>query len=475
MPWTANNQAAYNQAAYNQAAYNQAAYNQAAYNQAAYNQAAYNQAAYPAGPLAGGPLPPGLVPAGATGAGNPSGSGFLGGYGPVARFEYATPAALGPLPWTLEFSFGNGWPGFPFRQRINPYDCTPPLEYTPGEWDPGLRFWTLPFDDQLTEWLQDLNLAAPAVMAAREYARRDQNVKWLAVAPGDHAQDSPQAAIESDPGVIGWRVGARGEKGTTVDAADAWRFIDNELSDLVDQMRDDRSRFLAEAGVQSGNPTAYFVHLLALDPASRPWTVELMNCASAIANMTKMQFKAVYRRARPSTLLPALVPPWGPPQHPAFPSGHSMVAHLTALFLLSVPGIAARFGIFETGQTVASHPVPDDFLGPGADRYGMDQHSPLLWLAWRIAKGRERLGLHYPSDGAASRRLAAAVWRACLVLPRDNDRAIHVPTLDMVLRKACAEWTGTPRPRTPKPGAGKAATAATAKTSATKRVKKSGG
>ncbi len=180
-PLASGNHAAYsapNHAAYsapNHAAYsapNHAAYsapNHAAYsapNHAAY--AAPNHAAYPAAP---GPLwgPPGA----GTGAGGASGAGFQGGYGPVARSEYATPAALGPLPWTLDFAVGNGWPPLPVDQRINPYAFDPPLQWQAGDWDPGLRFWSLPFDDQLTEWLQDLNLAAPAVMAAREFAARD--------------------------------------------------------------------------------------------------------------------------------------------------------------------------------------------------------------------------------------------------------------------------------------------------------------
>ena len=448
LPLASGNHAAYsapNHAAYS--AFNHAAYsapNHAAYsapNHAAYsapNHAAYsapNHAAYPSG--AG---PAWVRPAPGTGAGGARGAGFQGGYGPVARSEYATPAAWGPLPWTLDFAVGNGWPAVPSEQRINPHAVRPPLQWHVGDWDPGLRFWTLPFDDQLNEWLQDLNLGSPAVMAARELAGRHHNASWLAVEPGQQLAGSLQALLEDDPQITGWRAGAV-HAGRTVTPAQAWNEINRELSVLVDQMRDDRLRYLPELAMQSAHITPYYVHLMGIDPASKPWTMELMNCATAIGNLVKMQYKAMYRRVRPSLLCPGLTPPWGPPQHPAFPSGHSMVAHLMALFLLSVPGIAQRFGIFRDGQALGDTPRPGpDFLDPGAIRYGQDQRSPLLWLAWRVARGRERLGVHYPSDSAASRKLAAGVWARCR--PGDAGEAplLQVPSLQRIWALVEAEW-----------------------------------
>jgi len=62
-------------------------------------------------------------------------------------------------------------------------------------------------------------------------------------------------------------------------------------------------------------------------------------------------------------------------------------------------------------------------------------NSPLLWLAQRIAKNRERLGVHYMSDSMGSRHFAAAIWRALL-----HDNTINCPTLISVLRHAEAEW-----------------------------------
>jgi hypothetical protein len=61
--------------------------------------------------------------------------------------------------------------------------------------------------------------------------------------------------------------------------------------------------------------------------------------------------------------------------------------------------------------------------------------SPLFWLAQRLAKNRERLGVHYASDSFGSRHLAAAIWRALL-----HDGSIDCPTLRSVRNHAVAEW-----------------------------------
>jgi len=76
---------------------------------------------------------------------------------------------------------------------------------------------------------------------------------------------------------------------------------------------------------------------------------------------------------------------------------------------------------------------------------------PLLWLADRMAKNRERAGLHYPSDSLASRWMAGAVWKLLLGTVADAtppgvpavtaDDLISVPTLKHCLRMAQAEWT----------------------------------
>ncbi len=431
----------------------------AAPNYAAHSAPNYGASASPAGPgLFLAPVPMGS--GGATGAGGASGSGFVAGYGHVARFEYATPAALAPLPWVLDFALGEGWPSFPLDLRLDPYAFSPHMSWQLADWDPGLRFWTLKFDPQLTEWLQDLNLAAPAVMAAREFANSSD--RWLA--SSNNPPTALHSAFEANTALLGWRVppaivqaaelanakrkqAAKPNPAETAKAdaeKEAWIRVKLELDELVDLMRDDRMRYLAELGVQSSQAVPYFVHLMRFDPTAKPWTMELMNCASSIGNLVKMQYKSHYLRVRPSTLCPGLTPPWGPAGHPSFPSGHSTVAHLTALLLLSIPGIAQRFGIYENETNHGRQPALVEFGPSGTNpntktkAYGEDQRSPLLWLAWRIAKGRERMGVHYQTDSAAGRWLAALVWNAC-VSP-NGTLTIDVPSLRNVLHKAEAEW-----------------------------------
>jgi hypothetical protein len=76
---------------------------------------------------------------------------------------------------------------------------------------------------------------------------------------------------------------------------------------------------------------------------------------------------------------------------------------------------------------------------------------PLLWLADRLAKNRERAGLHYPTDSDASRWLAGAIWALLTMAtgaaatppgaPPVSDKAlIDCPTLKRVLTMAKAEW-----------------------------------
>jgi hypothetical protein len=81
-----------------------------------------------------------------------------------------------------------------------------------------------------------------------------------------------------------------------------------------------------------------------------------------------------------------------------------------------------------------SPPVPATILNNPLMARGAVR-SPLIWLAERIARNRERLGVHYPSDSAGSRHLAAAIWRAMLY-----DGSIDCPTLRSVLSRATAEW-----------------------------------
>ena len=125
-----------------------------------------------------------------------------------------------------------------------------------------------------------------------------------------------------------------------------------------------------------------------------------------MGNMFYMYYKEVFRRVRPSAIAPGLVPPFGPPRHPAFPSGHSFAGHFMRV-------VAARdrgpCGALRRAKTTAGQRRKPSALETSCRPDVFE--GPLLWLASRLAKNRERAGLHYPSDSLASRWLAGAVWK----------------------------------------------------------------
>jgi membrane-associated phospholipid phosphatase len=171
--------------------------------------------------------------------------------------------------------------------------------------------------------------------------------------------------------------------------------------------------------------------LLGIDPLLKPWTGHLTRCATAVAHIAYMYFKARFKRVRPSRLCPGLAVPFGPPEHPAFPSGHSTAAHLVALCLLQVPPIAELYGVADPNNRDGPRNAPkaDDLRSTNPPQ------CPLLWLADRIARNRERLGFHYPSDSHAGRHIAIRIWESIFVT-----KTISVPTIERALWRAAAEW-----------------------------------
>ena len=322
---------------------------------------------------------------------------------------------------------------------INPYlDPNNPLKWTTDDWDPALRFWSLPYDEHLGEWLLSVDPTTPATLAAREFGTRPElwhptrvdfmQWKWMEEAdvawwPGNPL-DISQAI---NPG----------------DVAGAWGVIEAELEQLKIYMEDDRARYLDESDVQADGLAAYIIHFLGASSQRYPWTLELINCGLAIGNIAYMTYKDHFKRVRPSVLRPGLIPPFGPPAHPAFPSGHSFLAHFIALLLLEIPGLHQRLGVLPAGQDLSDagllrRPEWDDL-----DAQDLIA-SPLLSISQRIAVNRERIGVHYPSDSFASRHLAAGLWDAMMPGGRGNGNfdgaPIRCPTLETVLTRAKAEW-----------------------------------
>ena len=136
-------------------------------------------------------------------------------------------------------------------------------------------------------------------------------------------------------------------------------------------MENDRAGYLAEIIAQNDNAPFYWIAMLGMTSGSRPATIKLIQIALRIGEMTAVYYKNVYHRVRPSVISPALMPPFGPPGHPAFPSGHSLQGWLITYVLEDVTPATG-------GQSVYS--------------------DHLEWLADRVAVNRERAGLHYPSN-----------------------------------------------------------------------------
>jgi hypothetical protein len=104
------------------------------------------------------------------------------------------------------------------------------------------------------------------------------------------------------------------------------------------------------------------------------------------------------------------MPPIDPPGHAAFPSGHATQAHLIALCLEVV---------------MPATIIPVDINGvPQPDQ------GPLRQMAHRIARNREVLGLHYPSDSVAGKTLAEQTFKLVRGLS----------TLQNVFAVAQTEW-----------------------------------
>jgi len=168
--------------------------------------------------------------------------------------------------------------------------------------------------------------------------------------------------------------------------------IDAELDELV-TLIEYRPGVMAEAMAQRTNPWAYFRGILMCNSASAPYTHDLVEVASVIGQFQAMHYKRHFSRPRPSQYSPALLPQIDVPGHASFPSGHATEANLIALCLAKVLPPAARTPVVGFAPAHAPPPYP-----------GI---SPLQQMAQRIARNREVLGLHFPSDSKAGMLLAA--------------------------------------------------------------------
>jgi hypothetical protein len=275
----------------------------------------------------------------ATAMGAAGNSGIPLGFG-------ATPPELGYRQLTLQFPLGPmALPGFP-------QEILPPQNWT---WDPR-------------NWDADLY----ATLTVMEIGKG-----WQAIA--------------FPPALLQWQ-------NPTTSAA-ALTFVTGEIKYLQDLMRQDRERYLPEILAQHDGAPLYWISLMGLTRETKPNTLQLIHAAVKIGEMAVVYFKDQMKRPRASEICPGLVPPFGPPGHPAFPSGHATQGWLISRCL--------------------------KYVAP-------DYWPQLKWLAKRVALNRERAGFHYPSDSQGGRHLAKELFSFLITT--------QPPRFWQTLQDAAAEW-----------------------------------
>jgi hypothetical protein len=162
-----------------------------------------------------------------------------------------------------------------------------------------------------------------------------------------------------------------------------------------------RAAARAEIIQQDQNFQLYWLQAMMMSQSSHPATFLLLKIAARVGEIVMIHYKHKYRRPRPSQICPAMLPLLEVPGHASFPSGHSLLAHLTSNCLVGL----------------ASWAEPT-----------------LTALANRVARNRELAGLHYESDSIAGCQLARVLY----------DRLL--PNCEMFAvtqKKAAEEWRGS--------------------------------
>jgi hypothetical protein len=209
-----------------------------------------------------------------------------------------------------------------------------------------------------------------------------------------------------------------------LDAILAAANVQDELKQLEDLI-EYRAGVMSEALKQRGSIWNYWRGILMCDSASAPRTYELMKIAEHVGQFQAQHYKAHFQRARPSQYSPSLLPPIDPPGHASFPSGHATESYLIARVLKEVMPQAASTPATPkpTPGNPNPQPIPDS--------------SPLERMAQRIARNREVMGVHYPSDSLAGKKLAELTFDILIECPSIKDQPGQPPGL---ITQAKAEW-----------------------------------
>jgi hypothetical protein len=181
--------------------------------------------------------------------------------------------------------------------------------------------------------------------------------------------------------------------------------VADELEELV-KLIEYRGGVMSEALAQRENLWAYYSGIFMSDSWSAPFTRDLVEIAGRVGQFQALYYKRVFNRARPSQYSPAILPPIHVPGHASYPSGHATESRLIARCLEKVMPAAASTVLPSAGKP-PTPPPPDS--------------SPLRQMAERIARNREVLGVHFPSDSAAGKLLADRSFEILMECPTIKD------------------------------------------------------
>ena len=128
----------------------------------------------------------------------------------------------------------------------------------------------------------------------------------------------------------------------------AWAVVRAEIVELQQLMEDDRAGTVISPRStcrRTGSPTTSSASSVQAQPGtpgpSSSLVVASRWATSRICSTNRNSSGCAHRRCAQDSSNR-----FGPPAHPAFPSGHSFLGHLIALLLLEIPALHQRYGIF---------------------------------------------------------------------------------------------------------------------------------
>ena len=221
--------------------------------------------------------------------------------------------------------------------------------------------------------------------------------------------------------------------GTSLTAARLNDQVQGVLDASID--RSDRAREIISQASGAG-AIGYWAGLLRIDPSRDTNTILLIMVAHKIGEFVAMGLKGALKMRRPSQVYPWIMPLIDPPDHPSYPSSHSLQGHLiTAVLKFALrtpidppatqPGVPS-IGVFlksaqefeqaatdAIGRTAGSAQGINAINGGAWNPDGASLGAPypqtaraLDVLADRVARNREVAGVHYNMDSLAGAYVA---------------------------------------------------------------------